>query len=160
MKTIDADALMLKLEKEKNDTLDAIVRFGMSKSIDIVRNAPAIEVRDNFDIGYIQGLEDGRKERTPSNKRTPNKWIGHYDNLSQSFYWACDICNYKQSWGRFKYCPNCGADMRGEEADYQKLMGNIKHGDCENCAHCIPAGSVSFCELPSCDFEALGGEST
>lgn len=50
--------------------------------------------------------------------------------------------------------------ITGSEDDYQKLMGNIKQRDCENCAHCIPAGSVSFCELPSCDFEALGGESS
>ena len=30
--------------------------------------------------------------------------------------------------------------------------------NCEHCAHCIPAGYVSFCELPECDFEALGGD--
>ena len=48
--------------------------------------------------------------------------------------------------------------ITGSDADYQELMGNIKQGDCENCAHCIPAGAVSFCELPQCDFEALGGD--
>ena len=90
MKTIDGDALMQALEKEKTDTLDGLVRFGIAKCIDIVRNAPAIEERP--------------------------------------------------------------------KADYQDLMANIKPQDCENCAHCIPAGSVSFCELPECDFEALGGD--
>ena len=48
--------------------------------------------------------------------------------------------------------------ITGSDADYQELMGNIMKGDCENCAHCIPAGAVSFCELPQCDFEALGGD--
>jgi len=27
----------------------------------IIDNAPTVEVRDNFDIGYVQGLEDGQK---------------------------------------------------------------------------------------------------
>lgn len=31
---------------------------------DIIDNAPTVEVRDNFDLGYVQGLEDGRKEKS------------------------------------------------------------------------------------------------
>ena len=64
--------------------------------------------------------------------------------------------------------------ITGSEADFQRLMDdsikkvnetiggilNLNHRDCENCAHCISAGIVSFCELPQCDFEALGGESS
>lgn len=49
--------------------------------------------------------------------------------------------------------------ITGSDEDYQRLMGNIEtKGDCQNCVHCIPAGMVSFCECPTCDFEALGGD--
>ena len=34
------------------------------KALELIDNAPTIEQRDNFDLGYIQGLEDGKKERT------------------------------------------------------------------------------------------------
>jgi len=27
----------------------------------MIDNAPTVEIRDNFDIGYVQGLEDGQK---------------------------------------------------------------------------------------------------
>ena len=49
-----------------------------------------------------------------------SEWIGNYDNLSQSFYWVCDKCNYKQSWGRFKYCPNCGVQKPKEFTNIEK----------------------------------------
>lgn len=29
----------------------------------LIDNAPTVEPRDNFDLGYVQGLEDGRAER-------------------------------------------------------------------------------------------------
>lgn len=31
------------------------------------------------------------------------------------FTYTCSKCGYKQSFsGKFKFCPNCGADMKGE----------------------------------------------
>jgi len=35
---------------------------------EIIDNAPTVEIRDNFDIGYVQGLEDGQK-------RPQGEWI-------------------------------------------------------------------------------------
>ena len=75
---------------------------------------------------------------------------------------ADEICHMADGDFKEEILDNFDA-ITGSDADYQELMGNIKpqaypNGDCENCAHCIPAGAVSFCELPQCDFEALGGD--
>ena len=120
MRAIDGDALMQALEKEKSDNLDAIVRFGMTKCIDIVRNAPAIEIRDNFDIGYAQGLEDGRNER-PKGKW---KFIKGDEMFLDSY--KCTNCNEEFLFGEGidikhirkyqHFCSNCGADMRKEKS--------------------------------------------
>ena len=45
-----------------------------------------------------------------------SRWVlGGYDDM----YYICEKCNYKQSEYYVKptanFCPNCGADMRGEQ---------------------------------------------
>lgn len=74
-----------------------------------INNAPTVEIPKTIQQAINFGIFHAE------NQRQKGDWIGNYDNLSQSFYWICDKCNYMQSWGRFKYCPNCGADMRGEK---------------------------------------------
>lgn len=76
--------------------------------------------------------------------------------LAREFF-ADAICQMAD--GEFKETILDNFDaITGSEADYQELMANIKPQDCEHCAHCIPAGYVSFCELPSCDFKSIGGD--
>ena len=72
-------------------------------------------------------------------------------------FFADEICQMADGDFKETILDNFDA-ITGSDADYQDLMANIKPQDCEHCAHCIPAGSVSFCELPECDFEALGGD--
>lgn len=50
--------------------------------------------------------------------------------------------------------------ITGSAEDFQRFLGKIQksHRDCDNCAHCIPAGNVNFCELPDCEFKPLGEE--
>lgn len=50
------------------------------------------------------------------------KWI--YDNQFHWYRASCSECGYKrvtdikaEKWNGWKYCPNCGANMEGEEAD-------------------------------------------
>ena len=36
---------------------------------------------------------------------------GHWTSQN----WRCSICDYIASDRRWKFCPNCGADMRGDD---------------------------------------------
>ena len=47
-------------------------------------------------------------------ERKKGHWIAPKYYPTQ-FTYTCSKCGYKQSFnGKFKFCPNCGADMRGE----------------------------------------------
>ena len=72
-----------------------------------IANAPTVEVRDNFDIGYVQGLEDGQK-------RPRGEWIivkdeRYGDNVK------CPFCGKELAGTDLNFCCKCGAYMR--EAD-------------------------------------------
>ncbi len=70
---------------------------------------------------------------------------------------AQEICAMPDSDFKEKTLDNFDL-ITGSAEDFQKLLGNIQKSpkDCVNCAHCIPAGAVSFCELPACEFKPLG----
>ena len=62
MRLINADAL--NQYKFGEGLMASSYADGWDDAIDaIMKDAPTVEVRDNFDIGYAQGLEDGRNER-------------------------------------------------------------------------------------------------
>ena len=48
------------------------------------------------------------------------RWERHYSrpNVYADLFWHCSECGYRSSdnWAdKFNFCPNCGADMRGEQ---------------------------------------------
>ena len=50
-------------------------------------------------------------------ERKTGYWIAPKYYPTQ-FTYTCSKCGYKQSFnGKFKFCPNCGADMRGEQRE-------------------------------------------
>ena len=122
MRLIDAD----KLKEHKFLTPDAEeakkwlpaetqgYQLGWNDAIDaIVDNVPPIEVRDNFDVGYVQGLEDGRKER-PQGEFTIDElkmWLyAIAQNNDNDFGNGClEIVGRLDGFKRFV------ADARGEE---------------------------------------------
>ena len=77
---------------------------------DIIDNAPTIESEPYFEKAekdkriYEQGFKDGQ------NTRLQGEWILHFDKY---FCTNCG-CIVKD---KTMYCPNCGANMRGEKND-------------------------------------------
>ena len=53
--------------------------------------------------------------RIPTTDRPKGKWIDE----DGTYYANCSKCGYQmdthQERGYFRYCPNCGSDMRGED---------------------------------------------
>lgn len=86
----------------------AYVHF--SDIIKAIDNAPTVEIRDNFDIGYVQGLEDGQK-------RPQGKWIKQENKKTEFFCSECGRMIDTKPFTRtdnFPFC-HCGADMRGDK---------------------------------------------
>ena len=59
------------------------------------------------------------KELPPAEPKRA-KWERHYSRpgVFADLCWHCSACGYKSSDGwanKFNFCPNCGADMRGEQ---------------------------------------------
>lgn len=46
--------------------------------------------------------------------RTKGTWIGE-ESLDGSIRYMCDNCKEFEYVDYYNFCPNCGADMRGEE---------------------------------------------
>ncbi len=73
-----------------------------------IKNTPAIKWENGADIAFdlaIKALEE----------RPQGEWIDEDD----SYYANCSNCGYQinthHERGYLKFCPNCGADMRGKE---------------------------------------------
>ena len=51
------------------------------------------------------------------------KWLRLEDSTRKSYIWRCSVCRGKcyfvSGTGKcgYKYCPNCGSEMRGEKND-------------------------------------------
>lgn len=67
---------------------------------------------------YIQRFEALRMaiEALQEPERKKGQWISELKDDGDSLL-RCSICNYPVSyfWGRTNFCPECGADMRGDE---------------------------------------------
>ena len=53
----------------------------------------------------------------PSAERKKGKWVRVEDENGDFLCWECSECGerYVMPYHRASYCPNCGAEMRGEE---------------------------------------------
>ena len=60
--------------------------------------------------GYVVGFEAGQKERQQGEWISPTK---NTDFSNRDLFSDCSICGHTQM-DETNFCPNCGADMRGE----------------------------------------------
>lgn len=78
------------------------------KILKLIDNAPTVAVNckdcDGYEAGYSAGLKDA--------ERPQGEWIEMTDNYGHSSYF-CSRCGTQE--GKLSdVCPNCGADMRGD----------------------------------------------
>ena len=55
-----------------------------------------------------------------SEKQTDGEWIEVIDEIdslgNKTWHYECSICgNSDSGWGDYKFCPNCGSKMKGEQ---------------------------------------------
>ena len=108
MRLIDAD----ELKKKFGYTDEWYKSRTVAHEID---NAPTIEIRDNFDIGYVQGLEDGQK-------RPQGEWVLNGISEVGKDWYKCSICGRtihtnENQLKEYPFC-HCGAEMIKEEGDH------------------------------------------
>ena len=73
-----------------------------------------MEMEMYTDDDAVEAIED-LPSAQPERKR--GKWIDDGD----PFMWECGCCGYRvKRYNNTRYCPNCGADMRGEQDDEQR----------------------------------------
>ena len=114
------------------------------KKMEFLRNAYKKLIDEGVDNGRFvgTGVEGQWKSSTPINKcnaelceacemaiealeqqtRAKGKWIEHED-FNGDYYYTCSVCKEDFSTidgttpkeNLFNFCPNCGADMRGDE---------------------------------------------
>ncbi len=108
------------LTKELEDALKMAIKALEQQSCeDAVSRTEAIDKLTKFynmvldDNGTKLNIRDivGTLERLPSVTPQPKKGKWIYKWMKGQF---CSECDEQSVW-KFKYCPNCGAEMRGKE---------------------------------------------
>ena len=84
-----------------------------------IDNAPTVAINckdcDGYEAGYSAGLNDAERQQ--------GKWIQLKDNVHHFMCSVCGDADYYEDWIP-KFCPECGARMRGTIAN-----------KCESCIH-------------------------
>ena len=93
--------------------------FGNSEQLDTISRQAAIShvddvpyIKDHPNVGllwkaWIESLPSAQPERKKG------KWI--VSHIPDSMLWECNQCGFDCGAHSFNFCPNCGADMRGEQ---------------------------------------------
>ena len=94
------------LKKRFKATHEAM--FSLKRVKYLIDNAPTVE--ENFyAMGYQDGLEDGLDDIRPQ-----GEWTYTIPDINSIGFWYCNQCNFiKDAWMKYRYCPNCGANMKG-----------------------------------------------
>jgi len=95
----------IKESKPYDDSGDLISRSALKEAIEksepccsawneIVDNAPPVHPRDNYDLGYVQGLEDGKDALIKELWNCRNELCLRCGKYEKAHRGACDDCRY------------------------------------------------------------------
>lgn len=88
--------------------------------------AEAIHMRKHVFASAVNVIRGNLRSFPTIEERKKGKWIPHSEKSREYIgtvlvnveydYWLCDACGYRVENGQpmYKFCPNCGADMRGK----------------------------------------------
>ena len=116
MRLIDVDVLKERVNRAIDyavDEFDKGYNIGIQKAVDLIDNAPTVEY-PFYKEAYQTGFEEGK------NERPQGEWIETKNDAEDIICSECKtifngdimlICGGVEP----NFCPNCGADMRGEK---------------------------------------------
>ena len=93
---------------------DLISREALKKSIEEYRNLNCVSTSTIIGVRNVMYLIDNAptvdiKDELAEKARPQGEWISSYRECK------CSICNFKTVVDTYRYCPNCGAYMRGDQ---------------------------------------------
>ena len=109
MRLVDADALKKSIKSYADDQYAENEYLGEYAIMNIINKAPTVPLPD-FKEGYKQAIIDGKTNFS----RPQGEWLFDKENSFTMDMFKCSICGYFGH-THFKFCPDCGADMRGAE---------------------------------------------
>ena len=81
----------------------------LDKLFEIIDNAPTVDIKDELAGAYNEGYMCGSREAEKA--RPQGEWsIDNRPNIDG--LWKCSECNEHYPY-KTKFCPNCGAKMKG-----------------------------------------------
>ena len=89
---------------------------------------PPISQRSMYQAGYRQAQED----------RPRGEWVNKEGVYGVAY---CSECNYELRVNNTNFCPNCGADMRGDN-DYERAIEQMEHDTLYESAYNPEDGSM------------------
>ena len=93
-------------EKEYVDYLDVLTND------DLIEELKYCGHDSYYNDMYYSILDEIKKRMSAKEKRKTGKWITHDYAFGIERY-ECDICENRCGF-EYSFCPNCGADMRGD----------------------------------------------
>lgn len=83
-------------------------------AIDALAKAVPYAICDESTESYTNGLTDAYNLICQLPSVQTERKTGKWDDIGGIIRWGCPICHYAYE-TKYNFCPNCGADMRGEE---------------------------------------------
>lgn len=132
MRIIDVDALINEIKKETEKAIeqdDGVGAFWLGYFAGLVIEQPTIQPEPHYDEWCTGCKEyDQKRHNCPRWNKVIKQTLkdiepqeGHWKRVSASAYrtyasyiYRCDNCG-EDNWHDSNFCPNCGADMRGEK---------------------------------------------